>query len=54
MRHVLGRFSKAEQERLGAVVAGVADALELGLRSGVERAMDVYNRAGALGCEELP
>ena len=54
VRHVLGRFSKAEQERLGAVVAGVADALELGLRSGVERAMDVYNRAGALGCEELP
>jgi PTH1 family peptidyl-tRNA hydrolase len=54
VRHVLGRFSRAEQERLGPVVSGVADALELALRAGVSRAMDVYNRAGSLGCEELP
>ena len=51
--HVLGKFSKAEAERLPAVVNGVADALELALDSGLERAMDRYNRAGALGCEEL-
>jgi len=35
------------------VVAGVTDALEEALRSGVVRAMDLYNRAGSLGCEEL-
>ncbi len=52
-RYVLGRFSKAEAERLDTVVTGVADALELALGSGLERAMEKYNRAGALGCEEL-
>ena len=51
IRHVLGRFTKAEKEVLPNVVGGVADALELALESGVERAMDRYNRAGALGCE---
>ena len=52
IRHVLGRFTKAEQEVLRNVIDGVGDALELALGSGVERAMDRYNRAGALGCEE--
>jgi len=52
VRYVLGRFTKAEAARLEQVVAGVADALELALESGLERAMDRYNRAGALGCEE--
>ena len=52
-RYVLGRFTKAEAERLPQIVTGVADALELGLEAGVERAMDHYNRAGALGCEEI-
>ena len=52
VRYVLGRFTKAEAARLEKVVAGVADALELALESGLERAMDRYNRAGALGCEE--
>jgi PTH1 family peptidyl-tRNA hydrolase len=52
IRHVLGRFTKAEKEVLPNVVAGVADALELALEAGVERAMDRYNRAGALGCDE--
>jgi len=51
--YVLGRFTKAEAERLPQIVTGVADALELGLEAGVERAMDRYNRAGALGCEEI-
>jgi peptidyl-tRNA hydrolase, PTH1 family len=51
-RYVLGRFSKAESERLDTVVGGVADALQLALESGLERAMEKYNRAGALGCEE--
>ena len=52
--YVLGRFTKAEAERLPAIVDGVADALELALDAGVERAMDRFNRAGSLGCEELP
>src|SRR3989475_6949447 len=51
--YVLGRFTKAEAERLPQVINGVADALELALQAGIERAMDRYNRAGALGCEEL-
>ncbi|HLZ93903.1 MAG TPA: aminoacyl-tRNA hydrolase [Candidatus Dormibacteraeota bacterium] len=53
VHYVLGRFTKAEAERLDHVVAGVADALELALTSGLDRAMEKYNRAGALGCEEL-
>jgi peptidyl-tRNA hydrolase, PTH1 family len=53
VHYVLGRFTKAEAERLDQVIDGVADALELALTSGLERAMDRYNRAGALGCEEL-
>jgi PTH1 family peptidyl-tRNA hydrolase len=52
--HVLGRFTKAEAQRLPAVVDAVATALEVALDSGLERAMDRFNRAGALGCEELP
>jgi PTH1 family peptidyl-tRNA hydrolase len=51
--YVLGRFTKAESERIPAVIDGVAGALELALEAGVERAMDRYNRAGSLGCEEL-
>jgi PTH1 family peptidyl-tRNA hydrolase len=51
--YVLGRFTKAEAERLPTVVDGVATALEVALEAGVERAMERYNRAGALGCEEL-
>jgi PTH1 family peptidyl-tRNA hydrolase len=52
--YVLGRFTKAEAARIPSIVDGVADALELALGVGVERAMDRYNRAGSLGCEELP
>ena len=52
-RYVLGRFSKAEAERLDTVVASVADALEVAIDSGLDRAMEKYNRSGALGCEEL-
>ncbi|HYM65750.1 MAG TPA: aminoacyl-tRNA hydrolase, partial [Patescibacteria group bacterium] len=51
--YVLGRFTKAEAERVPAIVTGVADALELALESGLERAMERFNRPGALGCEEL-
>ena len=54
VHYVLGRFTKAEAERVPKVVSGVADALELALEAGIERAMDRYNRPGALGCEELP
>ncbi len=52
VRYVLGRFTKAESEKLEKVVSGVADALEVALESGLERAADRYNRGGALGCEE--
>jgi peptidyl-tRNA hydrolase, PTH1 family len=52
IRHVLGRFTKAEKEMLPTVVRGVADALELALDAGVERAMDRFNRPSALGCDE--
>jgi PTH1 family peptidyl-tRNA hydrolase len=51
--YVLGRFTKAEAERVPRVIDGVVDAIELALESGVERAMDRYNRPSALGCEEL-
>ena len=54
IRHVLGRFTRAEKEVLPSVVSGVADALELALEAGVERAMDRYNRDGALGCDGSP
>lgn len=53
-RYVLGRFTKAEAERIPSIVDGVANALELALEAGVDRAMDRFNRAGSLGCEELP
>ena len=52
--YVLSRFSKAEAGSVPSVVAGVAAALEEALGSGVERAMDLYNRSGSLGCEEIP
>ena len=51
--YVLGRFTKAESERIPAIVDGAASALELALEAGIERAMDRYNRAGSLGCDEL-
>jgi len=54
VHYVLGRFTKAEAERIPAVVNGVADSLELALAAGIERAMDRFNRPGALGCGELP
>jgi PTH1 family peptidyl-tRNA hydrolase len=53
VRHVLGRFTRAESEEVEAVVENVASALETALRSGVTRAMELYNRPGSLGCEEL-
>ena len=51
--YVLGRFTKAEAQRVPQIVSSVADALQLALDAGLERAMDRYNRPGALGCEEL-
>ena len=51
--YVLGRFTKGEAERVPGVISGVADAVELALEAGLERAMDQYNRPNALGCEEL-
>jgi peptidyl-tRNA hydrolase, PTH1 family len=51
--HVLGKFTKAETERLPSIIDGVASALQLALEASVEGAMDRYNRPGSLGCEEL-
>ena len=51
--YVLGRFSRAEKDRVPQIVAGVADAVEAAMTTGVEQAMTVYNRRGSLGCEEL-
>ena len=51
--YVLGRFTRSEAERVPQIVTGVADALEVALDAGLERAMDRYNRPGALACEEL-
>ena len=54
VRYVLGRFDKRESEALEKIRSGVADALEQGLTAGIQAAMDKYNRAGSLGCEETP
>ncbi|MGH7870136.1 MAG: aminoacyl-tRNA hydrolase, partial [Candidatus Dormibacteraceae bacterium] len=42
--HVLSRFTVAEREVVEDVVQGVAEALELALREGVEAAMTTCNR----------
>jgi PTH1 family peptidyl-tRNA hydrolase len=52
--YVLGRFTKAEAERLPQIVDGVATALEVAIDAGIEKAMERFNRAGSLGCDELP
>ena len=54
VKYVLGKFSKSEAEVLDQVREKVADALELALQSGLQAAMDTFNRAGSLGCEEIP
>jgi PTH1 family peptidyl-tRNA hydrolase len=51
--HVLGRFSRAEEGVLDKVTSGVADALQTAVAEGLPRAMELYNRAGSLGCEEV-
>jgi PTH1 family peptidyl-tRNA hydrolase len=53
VRYVLGRFTRAEAAAVESVARGVAAALEEALRRGLERAMELYNRSGSLGCEEL-
>lgn len=52
--HVLGKFSSREAEALGSVIDGVAAAMETAVKDGLTRAMDLYNRPGSLGCEEIP
>ncbi|HEX3509126.1 MAG TPA: aminoacyl-tRNA hydrolase [Candidatus Dormibacteraeota bacterium] len=51
--YVLGRFTKVEAARIPHIVDGVASALEMAIDAGLDRAMEKYNRPGALGCEEL-
>jgi PTH1 family peptidyl-tRNA hydrolase len=50
--YVLGRFTKAEADRVPQIVDGVATALEVALDAGIEKAMERFNRPGSLGCEE--
>ena len=52
--HVLGNFSSREAEALGSVIDGVAAAIESAVKEGLTVAMDLYNRPGSLGCEEIP
>lgn len=54
VRYVLGRWGKREAEVLGNLRSGVADALETAIEHGVQAAMDRYNQAGSLGCDEIP
>src|SRR5262252_5799455 len=42
--HVLGNFSGREAEVLDSVIEGVASAIEVAVREGLTRAMDLYNR----------
>ncbi|MDQ6899907.1 MAG: aminoacyl-tRNA hydrolase [Candidatus Dormibacteraeota bacterium] len=53
-RYVLSRFSRVEAPAVKIVVAGVAQALEVALADGLDKAMVTYNRAGSLGCVEIP
>jgi len=41
--HVLGKFSPAEAEVMETVLQGVVEAIELSLKEGVEKAMNLYN-----------
>ncbi|MEL6602646.1 MAG: aminoacyl-tRNA hydrolase [Cyanobacteria bacterium J06614_10] len=41
--HVLGRFSPEERKIVDAVIPMAVDAIDLSLRKGVERAMNLYN-----------
>ncbi len=52
--HVLSAFTRREAEVIDTVIEGVSSAIETAVRDGLTRAMDLYNRAGSLGCEELP
>ena len=53
VHHVLGRFSRREADALDKVIDGVASAIQTAVAEGLARAMDLYNRAGSLGCEEM-
>ena len=54
VKYVLSKFGKRESAVLDQIREKVADALELALRSGLPAAMEAFNRAGSLGCEEIP
>ncbi len=51
--HVLGRFSRREAAVLDRVIDGVVSAIETAIREGLTQAMNLHNRAGSLGCEEM-
>lgn len=41
--HVLGRFSPEDRKIVDAVIPMAVDAIDLGLRKGIERSMNLYN-----------
>lgn len=45
--HVLGQFSQAEIKTMAEVLDLVADAVELGMRQGLAKAMSLYNNRAA-------
>lgn len=50
--HLLDRFRKSELPLVDTVVQRVVEALEIAATEGLSRAMDTFNRAGSLGCED--
>lgn len=46
--HVLGRFSKQEAEVITEVLQLAVEAVELGLKEGIEKAMSIYNGRSAV------
>jgi PTH1 family peptidyl-tRNA hydrolase len=42
--HVLGTFSEAEKPQVRSAVARAVEAVQTALRSGLESAMNLYNR----------
>ena len=49
--HVLGRFSEAENKLVSELLPIVADAVELSLKQGVEKSMNIYNNRTVTGMD---
>ena len=42
--HVLGRFSKEERELVEEAIVRAADSVEVSMKEGFEKAMNIYNK----------